>query len=92
MEPTRSLFITLLLAPPPAPMTFAQRNNIWPIANGPWSSAAAMSGRVDQFAVELRKTADRACRDNQFAEMYHPVTGEIHGGIQEVRTGRKGRA
>jgi hypothetical protein len=90
MVPTLSLFHHPAARAAPAPMTFAQRNNIWPIANGPWSSAAATSGRVDLFAVELKKTADRACRDNQSAEMYHPVTGEIHGGIQEGRTGRKG--
>ena len=72
------------------PYVVAQRSNIWPLVNGAWSSAAAMSGRMDMFALELKKAADRACRDNQFAEMYHPVTGEIYGGIQEGRTGRKG--
>ncbi len=72
------------------PMAIAQRSDIWPLVNGPWSSAAAMSGRVDLFALELKKAADRACRDNQFAENYHPITGEIYGGIQEGRTGRKG--
>jgi len=67
------------------PMVIAQRSDIWPCVNGPWSSAAAMSGRVDLFALELKKAADRACRDNQFAENYHPITGEIYGGIQEGR-------
>ena len=42
------------------------------------------------FARELKKAADRACRDNQFAEQYHPFTGEVYGGIQEGMTGRKG--
>jgi hypothetical protein len=45
---------------------------------------------VDFFALELKKAADRACRDNQFAEQYHPVTGEIYGGVQEGMTGRSG--
>lgn len=72
------------------PKQVAQRSNIWPLVNGSWSSAAAFSGRVDLFARELKKAADRACHDNQFAEQYHPVTGEIHGGIQEGVTGRKG--
>lgn len=72
------------------PYKVAQRSNIWPLVNGPWSSAAALSGRMDLFALELKMAADRACRDNQFAEAYHPVTGEIYGGIQEGRTARKG--
>jgi hypothetical protein len=72
------------------PMEIAQRSDIWPLVNGPWSSAAAMSGRLDLFALELKKAADRACRDNQFSENYHPITGEIYGGIQEGMTGRKG--
>ena len=74
------------------PMTFAQRNNIWPHVNGPWADAAASAGRVDLFALELKQAADRACRANQFVEMYHPVTGEIYGGIQEGRTMRSGAA
>ena len=74
----------------PDPMVIAQRSDIWPLVNGPWSSAAAMSGRVDLFTLELKKAADRACRDNQFAENYHPITGEVYGGIQEGKTGRKG--
>lgn len=72
------------------PKQVAQRSNIWPLVNGPWSSAAALSGREDLFARELKKAADRACHDNQFAEQYHPVTGEVYGGIQEGVTGRKG--
>ena len=72
------------------PYKVASRSNIWPFVNGSWSSVATMSGRMDLFALELKKAADRACRDNQFAEQYHPVTGEIYGGIQEGRTGRKG--
>ena len=27
--------------------------------------------------------ADKACRDGQFSEIYHSVTGEIYGGLQE---------
>lgn len=26
---------------------------------------------------------DRAVRDGQFAEIYHPITGEMYGGVQE---------
>ncbi len=72
------------------PMTFGQRNNIWPFNNGTWAEAAASAGQVNLFALELKQAADRACRTNQFAEMYHPVTGEVYGGISEGRTGRSG--
>jgi len=72
------------------PMTFGQRNNIWPHVSGAWALAAAGAGRVDLFALELKKAADRACRTNQFAEMYHPITGEVYGGISDGRTMRSG--
>ncbi|MCD6331750.1 MAG: hypothetical protein J7L89_00600 [Bacteroidales bacterium] len=32
---------------------------------------------------ELSNLADHAVRDMQFAEIYHPYTGEKYGGIQE---------
>ena len=73
-------------------MIFAQRNNIWPALNGVWSEVAINEGHTDRFTLELKQTADRACRDNQFAEMYHPITGEIYGGVQEGMTGRSGAA
>ncbi len=47
---------------------------------------------MDHFSLELKNAADRACRDNQFAEIYHPITGEVYGGIQEGRTARGGAA
>ena len=71
-------------------VTFGNRNSIWPSVNGVWSEVAASAGRMDLFTLELKKTADRACRDNQFAEMYHPITGEIYGGVQEGMTMRNG--
>ena len=75
----------------PDSTTFGNHNGtIWPLVNGFWSQAAAQNGRIDLFALELKKHADRACRDNQFAEIYHPVTGQIYGGIQEGMTGRTG--
>ena len=73
--------------------SFGNHNaTVWPPVGGLWAEAAARHGRWDQFAVELKSLADRACRDNQFAELYHPVTGEIYGGIQESRTARAGPA
>ncbi len=63
---------------------------VWPPISGLWAEAAARSGRIDAFALELTRLADRACRDNQFAEIYHPLTGRIYGGLQEGVTGRTG--
>ncbi|MBM4044506.1 MAG: hypothetical protein FJ279_05275 [Planctomycetes bacterium] len=75
----------------PDGMTYGNHNaTLWPPVSGVWAQAAAQNGRLDLFALELKPLADRACRDNQFAEVYHPVTGQIYGGIQEGMTGRKG--
>jgi len=74
-------------------MSFGNHNaTIWPPVTGLWAEAATQVGRPDILAAELKRLADRACRDNQFAEIYHPVTGEIYGGIQEGRTMRSGAA
>ena len=35
------------------------------------------------FAHELFNLAAHATRDKQFAEIYHPITGKIYGGLQE---------
>jgi hypothetical protein len=71
--------------------TFGNHNaTLWPPVSGVWAQAAAQNGRLDLFALELKQHADRACRDNHFAEIYHPMTSEIYGGIQEGRTGRSG--
>ncbi|MEI6712565.1 MAG: hypothetical protein WCO60_02360 [Verrucomicrobiota bacterium] len=77
----------------PDSATYGNHNGtILPLVSGLWSQAAAKNGRIDLFALELKKHADRACRDNQFAEIYHPTTGEIYGGIQEGMTGRGGKS
>lgn len=71
--------------------TFGNHNGtIWPAVSALWAQAAADTGRAEPFALELKRLADRGCRDSQFAEIYHPITGEIYGGLQEGRTGRGG--
>ncbi len=101
-EQTKRLFANIQITPQGIPviwpnwprytssdtMTFGHRNTIWPAINGVWSEVAASAGHADLFTLELKKTADRACRDNQLAEMYHPITGEIYGGVQEGMTKR----
>ncbi|GCE26385.1 hypothetical protein KDA_18690 [Dictyobacter alpinus] len=56
---------------------------VWPHIQSFWAEAAAKSGRFDLFEHELRTLAGRARRDSQFAEIYHPLTGAIYGGVQE---------
>ncbi len=56
---------------------------IWPHAEGFWALAMKKAGYGKGFDLELMKMAERATRDMHFAEIYHPDTGEIYGGLQE---------
>lgn len=56
---------------------------VWPHIQGFWAYAAAGSRRSGIFKQELDKLAEHASRDSHFAEIYHPVTGEMYGGRQE---------
>jgi glycogen debranching enzyme len=56
---------------------------VWPQIRGFWADAAAQAGKDEIFGHELFALAAHAVRDNQFAEIYHPITGEIYGGLQE---------
>lgn len=56
---------------------------VWPQIQGMWAQAAAMGKRPEIFGHELLTLAAHAVRDRQFAEIYHPVSGEIYGGWQE---------
>lgn len=56
---------------------------VWPHAQAFWADAAAVSGHADFFAQELTLIADKAVRDGQFYEIYHPISGESYGGLQE---------
>ena len=56
---------------------------IWPQVNAMWVLAASQNGRRDLGWFELESLARKACRDVQFYEVYHPLTGEPYGGLQE---------
>jgi hypothetical protein len=56
---------------------------IWPQIQGYWAEAAARHGRADLFRNEFFKLASYGARDFQFSESYHPITGEIYGGMHE---------
>jgi glycogen debranching enzyme len=56
---------------------------IWPQVNAYWCEALARSGRHAEAWREMRVLSERVWRDSHFAEIYHPETGEIYGGLQE---------
>lgn len=60
---------------------------VWPQIQGMWAHAAAMQGKSGILGHELFQLAAHAVRDRAFAELYHPLTGEIYGGLQE-RSGK----
>jgi len=68
-------------------VTFGRHSGtVWPPIQGFWASAALRFGKNELFEFELRKLAEHACRDSQFAEVYHPITGSMYGGLQEEGT------
>lgn len=60
---------------------------VWPQIQGMWAHAGALHGKSGILGHELFQLAAHAVRDAQFAEIYHPLTGEIYGGMQE-RSGK----
>ncbi|MDD5676408.1 MAG: amylo-alpha-1,6-glucosidase [Kiritimatiellae bacterium] len=64
---------------------------VWPHVQAFWGDAALRNGRPDLFRRELMLMAQHAERDSHFAEVLHPVTGEIYGGVQEVNYTSKPR-
>jgi glycogen debranching enzyme len=71
--------------------TFGRHSGtVWPPVQGFWGEAAARLGRPDRLAFELEQLAEHACRDSQFVEIYHPLTGAPYGGIQEGGGGPDG--
>lgn len=56
---------------------------VWPHIQGFWADAAAKNGKYDLFMHEFTTLTQHAVRDNQFVEIYHPITGLPYGGLQE---------
>ena len=56
---------------------------IWPQVNAASVMAACRFGRPDLAWFELKSLAEKAGRDGFFSEVYHPLTGERYGGLQE---------
>jgi len=56
---------------------------VWPHVQGFWADAVSTCKKTDLFDNEFSKQYENALRYYQFAEIYHPLTGEIYGGRQE---------
>lgn len=56
---------------------------IWPQVNSTWAFAVTHAGQAEKGWFELELLAEKACRDMQFVEIYHPFTGMPYGGLQE---------
>lgn len=56
---------------------------VWPFAQAFLADAAAAI-RPELFSEELEVSTKNALRAGQFAEIFHPETGEPYGGVQEA--------
>lgn len=56
---------------------------VWPMINGAWALAARKAEENEVFERELFLLAEKAVRDLNFYEIYHPDTGIAYGGLQE---------
>lgn len=56
---------------------------VWPHIQAFYAEAALKAGQPAIFEHEFFTLAGFACRDSQFTEIYHPITGEPYGGLQE---------
>ncbi|MBN1622755.1 MAG: hypothetical protein JXN10_07520 [Clostridia bacterium] len=65
---------------------------IWSFINSFYANEALRVGKKDTFISEFNMLTEKAIRDGQFYEIYHPITGMPYGGIQEpVRNGEYSR-
>lgn len=60
---------------------------VWPHAQGYWALACLKAGHFAGFDKEFWSLSEKACRDKQFVEIYHPDTGLPYGGAQESTEG-----
>ena len=56
---------------------------IWPHVQSFFANEALRRNKHDMFNFEFNKLTEFSNRDNQFYEIYHPITGEPYGGLQE---------
>ncbi len=63
---------------------------VWPFISAFWGEAALRYDRPDLFDREFQTLTASLNRHGQCAEIYHPDTGAIYGGLQEGGRGADG--
>lgn len=63
---------------------------VWPFISAFWGEAALRHGRPDLFEREFNIFSENINRHGQCAEIYHPLSGDIYGGLQEAGRGENG--
>jgi len=63
---------------------------VWPFISGFWGEAVLQQGRRDLFEREFITLTENINRSGQCAEIYHPDTGDVYGGLQENGSGASG--
>jgi glycogen debranching enzyme len=63
---------------------------VWPFISGFWGEAALKYDRPDLFDREFMTFTNNINQHAQCAEIYHPETGDIYGGLQEAGSGPRG--
>lgn len=63
---------------------------VWPFISAYWGDAALKYDRPELFFREFNTFSANINRHGQCAEIYHPVTGDVYGGLQEAGHGTDG--
>lgn len=63
---------------------------VWPFISGFWGEAALQYDRADLFDHEFITFTNNINQHVHCAEIYHPLTGEVYGGLQESGSGPHG--
>lgn len=58
---------------------------IWPHIQGFWGNVAAIKNKPELFSHEFMNLTKSACRESQFTEIIHPISGRPYGGLQECK-------
>ena len=56
---------------------------VWPHVQMAWAKGALANNRADLFWDEFNKLSKMIYRDKQCREIYHPISTEVYGGMQE---------
>ncbi len=63
---------------------------VWPHVQSFFAQAAYFGGDDEKFLNEFKLMGEKAIKNGQFHEIYHPETGDVYGGLQEFNNERIG--